>query len=1620
MPEVVLTIGRAIAIGLMKVGIGAKAAIFIAQSTLYLGGTYILNAASMALQKKPDFSDFQSEAERRLNSTRGPAAARRVIYGEQRVSGHLVYVESHGNDNKYLNMIWALAGHECEAIDEIWLDDTVLTFSGSDGNATNTELQYPDPVYPLVLARKHLGTDAQTADSDLNGASSTWTSNHRLRGITYIYLRLHFEPERMNKIPNVTAVIRGKNDIYDFRDSSTGYSTNAALCIANYMMDSSLGLGIAQSEIDSTTIQASANVCDESVALNGGGTEDRYSLNGTFETSVTPKQILEKMLTSMAGTMADPGGTWYIHAGAYTAPTVTLNESHLRKGFQVQTKPSKSENFNAVRGIYANPDANYQPDDFPPVTNSTYATEDGETVWRDIELPYTTSAATAQRLAKIELERARQALRVVFPANMHGYQVQEGDTVAITLARMGWTSKVFFVEEAPLVIEPNGDGAIFGCDLLLKETASTVFSWSSGEETTVDPAPNTTLPDPGSVVPPTSLSVTSGTTELITHGDGSVLTRAKLSWTQPLIGFAQRIQIEYKKSADSTWIIDKQVPIEGTQAWISDVEDGVDYDFRVASVNGLGALSTYATETAHTIVGKTANPSDVTGLSVTPIEGGLKINWTHIEDPDFWYYSVEIDDNGSFTSPDENLMAADSHVELDLPNTLQHVRIRSFDTSGNFSNWSATVTGTPLEVFVPATGYIEPSGPTSWVQAKNSGAWTPVATTVDLDAAFDAEGTALCRIARRVTRDVSGNLTVASTTHKDGDLNTVDCTVTVSGSGTSSVSVLFEFDDGAGHVYSVSESVNTSMSGEDGLNVASVFLFQRNAGTPSVPSVTSTFTFSTGVLINHNNGWTQDAPANNGNPLWMTSAIASSATATDTILTGEWATPQKHAEDGVDGTNGTNGTNGTDGDDGLNNAAVILYKRTNSSSAPSGPNATATHTFATGVTTGQGNGWTTDPPLYTTGNHWLWVVTAAASSTGTTDTIGTGEWSTAQLLSVDGSRTATGLVYYTIAQAGTPATPSATSYNFTTGVFTGLTANWQESPVEVIISDTTTKYWTSRYTVEEDLGTGAQTITFQGATGSINFGSDIQSDNYVLNTSGWKLERLTGNLEANDGTFRGDLLAGTIQINSFFDVDSAGVTTIGDSADEHFKYDLDAAIPTLRAYKGANKVGQWSIQSTESYFETLDTVGYNQAALNGFGRVEVINDGSKSDRFFQGLLTTAGGATNVSEFKIYNDGEISWGVWNGSGFTHDTKLWRSAASVLRTDAEFNVENQLRLYTDANGGIFDLRDDSGLLMSRTYVAATGGRLNLYDDLGSNSVVLYAATNGGSLILRDNSLNTRIDHYVDATQGGVSRWYDTSSEVVLIAKAGVNGGHISVYNDAATPAEKIRLYTNPDGGRLVMWDSGGSIRIDIDAERGDGSATIAATEYRSYNSSDTDVTGLINGSAFGTLIQGRAAGHVVIGIRGNDSSDSFAIIKDEANFTGLGSYDTRLFEIDSRNAFFETEVKIENHSLWVYNGSSVNVAKVDTGGWFWSLDSSGYRAVMDPTNGFRVFNTSQVFQGGIDINGEAIFNELRLTTPTVPTSNTSAGTTGDISIDSAYLYVCTATNTWKRMALDLTSW
>lgn len=58
------------------------------------------------------------------------------------------------------------------------------------------------------------------------------------------------------------------------------------------------------------------------------------------------------------------------------------------------------------------------------------------------------------------------------------------------------------------------------------------------------------------------------------------------------------------------------------------------------------------------------------------------------------------------------------------------------------------------------------------------------------------------------------------------------------------------------------------------------------------------------------------------------------------------------------------------------------------------------------------------------------------------------------------------------------------------------------------------------------------------------------------------------------------------------------------------------------------------------------------------------------------------------------------------------------------------------------------------------------------------------------------------------------------------------------------------------------------------------------------------------------------------------------------------------------------------------------------------------------------------GGVSVTGVTDTDQLRVTTPTVPSSASDTGTAGDIAWDSTHIYICVATNTWKRA--DIATW
>jgi hypothetical protein len=571
----------------------------------------------------------------RTQTLRSPIGSRQIVLGQARVGGQLTFatidfidfgvgVLQH-NVNRTLGMIITLAGHEVEEIGDVWFDNEVVPITGA-GVATGHYADY-------ALIKKRLGTADDTAFEDLL-ARGVITANMRQRGCAKIMVRLSKNNDLYtNGMPNITAVVKGAK-CYDPRTGLTVWTSNAALCINYYLclpkVDGGFGVDYA-SEVNETKLIAAANSCDELVALAAGGSEKRYTINGAFLVSADPKSVLQAMLAAMAGTCVCVGGKWELNAGVYQVPTVTLTESHARGPIKTQTRLSRAEIFNGVKGTYVAASNNWQPTDFVPVVNSTYLLEDNnERLWKDVQFQFVSSHATAQRLAKIELERSRQQITEQFPANLMGLQVQAGDTVYRSSVAKGWVNKPFEVIESKFVIYSDAGGApALGVDLVLRETAATVFDWNSGNETVVDAAPNSSLANPFSPVAPGIVSVVESL--YATTGSAGVKSRVTVTLGLTLDGTSADYSLEYSVTGLNAWAV---LPLtKDSVIRIDDLAPNT-YDFRARSFNGLGVASSYSAIFKQQTFGLSAPPGNVQNLTVRAFGGQAMVTLTQAVDLD--------------------------------------------------------------------------------------------------------------------------------------------------------------------------------------------------------------------------------------------------------------------------------------------------------------------------------------------------------------------------------------------------------------------------------------------------------------------------------------------------------------------------------------------------------------------------------------------------------------------------------------------------------------------------------------------------------------------------------------------------------------------------------------------------------------------------------------------------------------------------------------------------------------------------------------------------------------------------------------------------------------------------
>lgn len=225
-----------------------------------------------------------------------------------------------------------------------------------------------------------------------------------------------------NFIPATTTYVKAPN--------------GAMLQVASVQSDTQFTLSAAY-----TGTSASSQITQWNNSTSTTTTQARYSCNTVLDATARYEDNIAQLSRAMMGQCIYTAGKWAMYAGAWSGSAFTLAESDLVGQVAVQCSTPRERLYNAVRGNFINPQKNYQPDEFPPVLNSTYATDDGETIYTETNFPCCTDIFECQRNAFIVSRVSRDQKIVTALFGMSAYGVKVWETGTVTIGEIGWSGQ---------------------------------------------------------------------------------------------------------------------------------------------------------------------------------------------------------------------------------------------------------------------------------------------------------------------------------------------------------------------------------------------------------------------------------------------------------------------------------------------------------------------------------------------------------------------------------------------------------------------------------------------------------------------------------------------------------------------------------------------------------------------------------------------------------------------------------------------------------------------------------------------------------------------------------------------------------------------------------------------------------------------------------------------------------------------------------------------------------------------------------------------------------------------------------------------------------------------------
>jgi hypothetical protein len=419
----------------------------ISAGTILTGAILVGSFAIQAINKPKLGSGVGDAAGINSPEARGnvqqSAPIERWIYGRVRAGGAVFIVDDSKPPYLYLGLM--LSGRQINAIRGLHISTNDIALSSF---AFNQEV-LPLPVDGQVYVKSGVnrlsmsfgaGLPDQAIDPILHADFPSLATSFQQRGIARAVFKFKYGDDATDfqamwgqgvSIPSPTMDMEGA-PIYDPRDPTQFYPSDwrdaaevaAAMATWKYRrgnvevgrtaslvqadwLGHPQGVNYPAGRIRWDEIAKAADFDEQPVANKDGTSRPRSTIDGIVTMDQSPRTVMESMLTANQGFVVQDRGRGWVQPLMPRTPVMTIDDDMLLGGFDFQANRAKSDLVNEVTARFSSSDREYQDTDAPTLTREDLIESDGETLTKNIRLPFHSDYRAVAQTEKQYLETSR-------------------------------------------------------------------------------------------------------------------------------------------------------------------------------------------------------------------------------------------------------------------------------------------------------------------------------------------------------------------------------------------------------------------------------------------------------------------------------------------------------------------------------------------------------------------------------------------------------------------------------------------------------------------------------------------------------------------------------------------------------------------------------------------------------------------------------------------------------------------------------------------------------------------------------------------------------------------------------------------------------------------------------------------------------------------------------------------------------------------------------------------------------------------------------------------------------------------------------------------------------------